>query len=232
MNLGIIAAGEGSRLRQEGIKVPKPLVKINGESLIGRQIRLGIEAGLERTYIIINEQSSKIRDHVLKLFPEREFHFIVKSTPSSFHSFYELSKVCEQNRPLLVSTVDPIIPELAYNNYIKAAHEPGLDACMAVTAFVDDEKPLYIKTGDQQMIQSFRATKDDFDCISGGIYCFYPEVFKLTEKAMKQNISRMRNFQQFLVEHQLKIKAHFIDKIIDVDHINDIEKASTFLKGD
>ncbi len=230
MNLGIIAAGEGSRLRQEGISLPKPLVKIKGESLISRQLRLGIEAGLNKIYIIINEQSTEVRDHVLETFPDKEFRFIIKSTPSSFHSFYELSKICDQNRPLLVSTVDPIIPELAYINYIKAAHEPGLDACMAVTGYVDDEKPLFIKTDKQRIIRSFQGTKEEYDCISGGIYCFYPKVFRLAETAMQKNISRMRNFQQFLVEQELKIKAHYIDKIIDVDHISDIEKAKTFLK--
>ncbi len=232
MNLGIIAAGEGSRLRQEGISLPKPLVKINEESLISRQLRLGIEAGMDKIYIIINEQSTEVRDYVLKTFPDKDFHFIIKSTPSSFHSFYELSKACEQNQPILISTVDPIIPENDYKNYIKAAHQPGLDACMAVTGYVDDEKPLFIKTDKQQMIRSFQGTQADYNCISGGIYCFYPEVFRLAETAMQRSISRMRNFQQFLVEQELKIKAHFIDKIIDVDHISDIEKAKSFLKDE
>ncbi len=232
MNLGIIAAGEGSRLRQEGINLPKPLVKINEESLISRQLRLGIEAGMDKLYIIINEQSTEVRDHVLKSFPDKNFHFIIKSTPSSFHSFYELSKACEQNQPILISTVDPVIPENDYKNYIKAAHQTELDACMAVTGYVDDEKPLFIKTDKQQMIRSFQGTQADYNCISGGIYCFYPEVFRLAETAMQRNISRMRNFQQFLIEQGLKIKAHFIDKIIDVDHISDIEKAKSFLKGE
>ena len=39
MKYAIIAAGNGSRLAQEGITVPKPLVEINGERLIDRLVR-------------------------------------------------------------------------------------------------------------------------------------------------------------------------------------------------
>ena len=40
MKYAIIAAGEGSRLAQEGIKSPKPLVEVGGEKLIDRLIRI------------------------------------------------------------------------------------------------------------------------------------------------------------------------------------------------
>ena len=43
MRYAIIAAGEGSRLAQEGISLPKPLVKINGEAMIDRLIRIFLE---------------------------------------------------------------------------------------------------------------------------------------------------------------------------------------------
>ena len=36
MNYAIIAAGEGSRLRNEGVAAPKPLVPLNGRPMIGR----------------------------------------------------------------------------------------------------------------------------------------------------------------------------------------------------
>ena len=43
MRYGIIAAGEGSRLAEEGIAVQKPLVKIQDETLIDRLIRIFIQ---------------------------------------------------------------------------------------------------------------------------------------------------------------------------------------------
>ena len=42
MDYAIIAAGEGSRLAQEGVKWPKPLVRLNGVALIDRLIDIDL----------------------------------------------------------------------------------------------------------------------------------------------------------------------------------------------
>ena len=39
MKFAIISAGEGSRLSQEGVALPKPLVQLNGVAMIDRLIR-------------------------------------------------------------------------------------------------------------------------------------------------------------------------------------------------
>ena len=55
MKFAIIAAGEGSRLQQEGIHLPKPLVKLRGESLIDRLIRIFNSNGADEIDIIVNQ---------------------------------------------------------------------------------------------------------------------------------------------------------------------------------
>ena len=55
MKLAIIAAGEGSRLRQEGLNVPKPLVKINGETLIDKMVKRAENNGFQAIHIIVND---------------------------------------------------------------------------------------------------------------------------------------------------------------------------------
>ena len=40
MKYAILAAGEGSRLHEEGVDEPKPLVKVGGEHLVDRLCRL------------------------------------------------------------------------------------------------------------------------------------------------------------------------------------------------
>ena len=56
MNFAIIAAGEGSRLVQEGIAVPKPLVELDGRPMIGRLIDIFTACKAESISIIVNEQ--------------------------------------------------------------------------------------------------------------------------------------------------------------------------------
>ena len=54
MKFAIIAAGEGSRLKEEGVAAPKPLVEVGGEKLIDRLIRIFRDNGAEEIDIIIN----------------------------------------------------------------------------------------------------------------------------------------------------------------------------------
>ena len=54
MNYAIIAAGEGSRLAQEGVNEPKPLVKVQNEHLIDRLIRVFMDNDAEKYKLIEN----------------------------------------------------------------------------------------------------------------------------------------------------------------------------------
>ena len=55
MNYAIIAAGEGSRLAQEGVAKPKPLVELQGEPMIGRLINIMLRCNAESISIIVNK---------------------------------------------------------------------------------------------------------------------------------------------------------------------------------
>ena len=98
MNYAIIAAGQGSRLAQEGANVPKPLVTLNGEPLIGRLLRIFTQNNAESISVIVNEEAKEVRSYLESLAVDCELNVVVKTTPSSMHSFYELSKVMKQGR--------------------------------------------------------------------------------------------------------------------------------------
>ena len=66
MRYAIIAAGEGSRLAQEGISLPKPLVKINGEAMIDRLIRIFQLNKAEEIVIIVNTLNPMTEQHIRK----------------------------------------------------------------------------------------------------------------------------------------------------------------------
>ena len=53
MKFAIIAAGEGSRLAQEGIQQPKPLVPLNGMAMIDRLIDIFMRNDATSIAIII-----------------------------------------------------------------------------------------------------------------------------------------------------------------------------------
>ena len=77
---GIIAAGEGSRLKEAGWAVPKPMVPVAGVPLIESAIRNFVAAGITRLSIIVNEQERDCAAWVRRRFPELDLRLTVKTT--------------------------------------------------------------------------------------------------------------------------------------------------------
>ena len=231
MKFAIISAGEGSRLSQEGVALPKPLVQLNGMAMIDRLVHIFAQNGAEQVVIIINNEVALTKEHVaaLKETAEVPLEVIVKTTPSSMHSFYELSRFLKGDK-FCLTTVDTIFREDEFAAFIEAFKASGKDGMMAVTDYIDDEKPLYISTDEKLNITGFHdAATPDCRYISGGIYCLTPKAIDTLEKCMEKGMSRMRNFQRQLVADGLQLEAYPFSKILDVDHASDIVKAEAFL---
>lgn len=234
MNYGIIAAGEGSRLVEEGVAYPKPLVPLDGKPMIGRLIDIFIRNGADRICIIVNEQMREVADYLRGLAMELpvEMSLVVKSTPSSMHSFYELGSLLKGHGRFIVTTVDTIFHEDDFERYVAAytAAPKEVDGMMAVTGFIDDEKPLYVATDDTGRITSFLdSAEPGVNYVSGGIYGLNDRAVDVLDGCLSEGMSRMRNFQRALVKAGLDLRAFDMGKIIDVDHAGDIRKAEDFI---
>ncbi|MDE6297017.1 MAG: NTP transferase domain-containing protein [Muribaculaceae bacterium] len=235
MNFGIIAAGEGSRLVEEGVAYPKPLVPLAGRPMIGRLIDIFMENGAERIAVIVNEEMKEVREYLFSLQDRLpvELTIIVKSTPSSMHSFFEVASVLGKHGRFIATTVDTIFHEEDFRRYVEAYASAGkeIEGMMALTRYIDDEKPLYVEVNEAGDITAFLdAAPDNPEFVSGGIYGLNDSAVKVLDKCMAEGVSRMRNFQRALIASGLKIKGYDMGKIIDVDHAGDIKKAEEFLK--
>ena len=230
MNYAIIAAGEGSRLAQEGIAKPKPLVELQGEPMIGRLINIMLRCNAESISIIVNEHMTEVREYLQALELPVPLNLVVKTTPSSMHSLWHLSRVIPEGK-FCLTTVDTIFREEDFKGYIDAFEADDEDDGMwAVTPFVDDEKPLWVETDEQMNITAFRDKKwPEAKYVSGGVYAMTDKAFAVLDDCIERDISRMRNFQRALVEAGFKLQAYSIDKIVDVDHADDIATAEAFL---
>lgn len=230
MNYAIIAAGEGSRLAQEGVARPKPLVELNGTPMIGRLIGIFDSLNAESISVIVNEEMTEVRAYLESLHTNCPLNIVVKSTPSSMHSFFELSKIMAPGK-FCLTTVDTIFKAPDFAKYIAAFEADNeCDGMMAVTPYIDDEKPLYVATDDQLNITAFcDSYSEGIKYVSGGIYALSDKAFAVLQRCMDSGISRMRNFQRALIEDGLHLKAYPIAKIVDVDHAGDIEKAEQFI---
>ena len=176
MKFAIISAGEGSRLSQEGVALPKPLVQLNGVAMIDRLIQIFVRNGADKVVVIINNESPLTKEHLAKLQAEAKIplEVVVKTTPSSMHSFYELSPYLQDDK-FCLTTVDTIFREEEFSTFIETFKQSETDGYMAVTDFIDDEKPLYISTDSALDITGFHdEATPECRYISGGIYCLPP----------------------------------------------------------
>ena len=231
MKFAIIAAGEGSRLANEGIKTPKPIIKIQGVPIIERLVMLFASHGASGISIIINSLQPDTLELLERLKEKYPIEIVVKDTPSSMHSLHALSHLLRGDK-FCLTTVDTLFREEEFAKYITTFSNDDCDGLMAVTDYIDDEKPLYVDTDEELNITAFRdAPGPESRYISGGIYGLTPKALDILDNCMEEGIARMRNFQRRLVEGGMKLKAYPFAKIIDIDHAEDIAKAEEFIAG-
>ena len=233
MKYAIIAAGEGSRLAAEGITDPKPLIAINGEMMIDRLIRIFMHNDADEIVVICNSQATRVARHLEDL--QRNgldgcrvpLRFISASTPSSMHSFAALSPMLSGSR-FILTTVDTIFREdefAAFVGKFKKSPHP----VFPVTTYSDDERPLWVTVDENLRITGFHDAPCHSPYVSAGIYGLLPDALLTLEGCLSRHESRMRNFQRALIADGHAITAFPMSVVFDVDHVSDIQKASSFL---
>lgn len=206
------------------------MIEVGGLPLIERLVRIFARQGAESICIIVNTQQPSTLAHIQKLQKEFPIEVVMKDTPSSMHSLHAISHLLRGSR-FCLTTVDTLFKEEEFASYIKEFEKCSEDGMMAVTDFIDDEKPLYIDTDSQLRITAFRDSAGPGSVyVSGGIYGLSPKALDILDHCMESGIERMRNFQRKLIEGGMKLKACPFTKIIDIDHAADIAKAEEFLK--
>ncbi|MDR1764330.1 MAG: NTP transferase domain-containing protein [Dysgonamonadaceae bacterium] len=232
MNFAIIAAGDGSRLKNDGITISKPLVRVNGKPLLNRLITLFENYSSVPVSLIINNEMSDVLRYVETLQQRRRINLIVRSTPSSMHSFAELSRFLTGGK-FCLTTVDTVFQPSDFSRFIRAfENDEDCDGMFAITKFTDDEKPLYVSVNEQDMTITgfYDEPHTEAKYVSGGIYGLTPKSLQTLNRCLQTGQSRMRSFQRQLLADGLKIKAFPFDKIIDLDHASDIAKAEELVR--
>ena len=234
MKYAIIAAGEGSRLAAEGITVPKPLVQIHDERLVDRLIRIFMDNDAEEIVVICNDRTAQVAQHLVSL--QRDglrgrpvpLRFVMKTTRSSMHSFFEISRYLQEGR-FVLTTVDTVFSETEFAAFVKAFEATTADALMGVTEYVDDESPLFVKTDRQLCIEAFLDENDSCRYVSAGIYGLRETAIYTLHNCVARGESRMRNFQRALLADKRKVQALPFSKVFDIDHEKDIQRAAASL---
>jgi NDP-sugar pyrophosphorylase family protein len=217
---GIIAAGEGRRLREAGFTVPKPLVPVAGVPLIEGVVRNFLAADITALTVIVNEDEQACVEWLAARFPTLEPRVIVRTTSSSLESFTRVLAAAPAG-PIVVSTVDAWCRPADFAGFVDAARRRPTNAVvLAVTPLVADEAPLWAVLDDDGRIRSLGGKSGNV--VTAGIYLVPERVRALAPPA---GLGRLREFLAWLVTRGEMVYGETIDRVVDVDRIADVTLA-------
>ncbi|MDE2292707.1 MAG: NTP transferase domain-containing protein, partial [Elusimicrobia bacterium] len=169
---GIIAAGLGERLRGSHPGLPKPLLPVAGRPLVHWVVSGLLAAGVERLTILFNSRGDAARAALERDFPRAALRFLRADTPTSFASFRLVAgTLAAEEEAFLMSTVDALIPPAEARRFAAEAlaGSPRPWAAVALTRFVEDEKPLWTELGGDGLVRAF-GDAARHDAVTCGLY--------------------------------------------------------------
>ncbi len=226
MKAGILAAGRGERLLRAAPL--KPLAKVGGRALIEHVLHSFADAGAIEVTIIINADSSAVRDFVEGRNWPFALRWIVESTPTSMHSFLRLVETLAaggDDGPFLLSTVDTVAGPQTYRRFFAAAQASAADVTLALTAPGDDEKPLLVRLEDARVSAIGKEAAGSAHA-TAGIYAVRASV--LREATASAGLGALREFLGRLHTRGYRLEGIPIEPTIDVDRPADLETAARF----
>ncbi len=221
----------GERLRRGGYVQPKPLVPVAGQPLIDYVIGAVAAAGLSELACIVNEQSDGIEAHCCQRWPDLQFEFVRRTTPSSMESLFALSPLLAGDRFLLL-TVDAIFAPAALRDFLGASRRRGdAHAVLAVNGFVDDEKPLWVALSAGGRISGLGPQACHSGLVTAGFYVFDPSIFGEIAVARAAGFGALREFLGHLLARGYRLYAEPVGKSVDVDRPEDLVVAEAFVRS-
>lgn len=231
MDLAIIGAGESSRLKAEGLKGSEHLIKIDGEYLIERIIRIAICAGVQKVHCIINSHEPELKNFLATKNFGVPLNLTVQDTQSSMHSLFSLAPYLLKE-PFCLATIDTVFFKTEFSEFVGYSKmQEDADGVLAVTKIMDNKKPLCVAMDEEDAIYKFSNSKDGYSWATGGIYYFTPRIFDEMDSALKKEISGLRNFLYHLISCGYILKGFSFSKIINIDSTYDIVNAEVYYKG-
>jgi NDP-sugar pyrophosphorylase family protein len=227
----ILAGGQGTRLLEEGVEVPKPLVQVGGQPLVIRLLTTLADLGCESLTCMVRADFTT----VFRLLEGQPFGPPLEVrpclTPSSMHTLAEGLQAVPPG-PVFCTMVDTIMPPGDWRDVYAATGRglaDGADAMLAVTPFVDDESPLYVRIDGAGLVRALSNEPLDPARVTGGVYGFSPAARQAAAEAVGQGVQRMRGFLKWLVARGSRVGTISVPRIIDIDHQSDLRLANAWL---
>jgi NDP-sugar pyrophosphorylase family protein len=224
----ILAAGRGERLRPAVAGLPKPLVELEGVTLLARQARELLEAGAATVSAIINaETAALIVKRQIGLPPE--LSLVVRNTLNSMETLLAAADYlrCEH---FLAATVDAALGAGEFKKFARGAalavdfnSSLRFDGAIGLTRWRGDCKPLFAQIDSEARITELGATQSNL--VTAGVYYLPSRIFEFADNARRAGLGALREFLALLLREGVRLKGISIDHVIDIDEPADLAGA-------
>jgi len=215
---GIIAAGDGRRLRADGYRVSKPMVPVAGRPLIELALDRFRSAGIRRLTVIINEASDDCGRWLREHGTDFELDLIVRSTPSSYASFQIVADRLT-GAPAVITTVDAIMPVNDFCTFVKSASGVANATVLGLTDYVDDENPLWATLDADGRIRKLGGATGTH--VTAGLY--WLPATRTAHPTIE--FERLRDYLGWLVAEHQPVYGIVLPRVFDIDRARDIAAA-------
>ena len=231
MKAGLIAAGRGERLRAGGITVPKPLVEVAGRPLIDHVLDAAAAAAIDEVACIFNQSDDPVERHCRSRRGAPRLQIVRRTTPSSMESLFTLAPHLG-DAPFLLLTVDAVFAPAVLRDFLAAAaRHADADVVLAVTDFVDDEKPLRLTLAADGRVTALGADAAASPWVTAGFYVFHPRVFAEIAAARAARLTALRQYLDHLLQRAYRVYGVRIGRTVDVDRPQDVAAADAFVRS-
>jgi len=228
---GVIAAGEGSRLAASHPSTVKPLVPVAGRPLSHWVAGTLRAAGARSLTVLTNSRGGAVAPSLAAAFPGLAFDFLSRDTSSSYESFRLVSRrLAETEDSFLISTVDALVPPADVERFWTECRAARADAGLALTAHVDDEKPLWADVDAAGRITALGDDARAKKLVTCGLYFMTKAAAaRLPEPAAH---ARLRDFWRSLISAGARVAGPVLSKTLDVDRPEDVLAAEAYLTAE
>ena len=227
MKAVVLAAGEGTRIK---LKIPKPLVIINGLSLLERTILTFADLNVQELVIVVGYQADKIKGHVANM-PIIQDYKITWVENREFHRGNGLSVLLTQDYVgdrFFLSMVDHIYDSNLFFNLL---------FCSGDLVCVIDSQPRFADLGDatKVLVQDGKIQKigkglTEFNGLDCGMFLCSRKIFPILEETIGEGKEEWDDAKEKFAE---RFKLDFFDirgaLWLDVDTPEDAAKARKLL---
>ncbi|HXS99166.1 MAG TPA: NTP transferase domain-containing protein [Elusimicrobiota bacterium] len=228
---GVIAAGEGSRLAASHPGTVKPLVPVAGRPLSHWIVGALRAAGARGLTVLTNSRGGAVAPSLTAAFPGFAFDFVSRDTASSYESFRLVSlRLAEREDAFLISTVDALVPPADVARFWNECRAARADAGLALTAHVDDEKPLWADADAAGLVSAIGDDARKRELVTCGLYYMTrAAAARLPEPSAH---ARLRDFWRSLVSGGARVAGPILTKTLDVDRPEDVLAAEAYLTAE